>query len=119
MDSNKMLNLWGDNIETLKSGGILSTNGRVLLAIIYAPEITQLAISVVLNISESAIEKSVAFWSRAGIIEVVKVGRRNVYSIDWVKLKEHPDFIIMKEFIEDDSKIRFEITQPSEGSESF
>ena len=110
MDSNKMLNLWGENSELLKSGGILSTNGRVLLAIIYAKEITQLAISIVLNLSESAIEKSVAFWVDSDILGVVKVGRRNAYSINWQKLKTHPDFVIIKEFIEDGDKIQLEVT---------
>ena len=110
MDSNKMLNLWGDNMDSLKSGGILSTNGRVLLAIIYAREITQLAISVVLNLSEGAIEKSVAFWGKAGILKTNKIGRKNVYDIDWEVLRQHPDYVIIKGFIEDGDKIQLEVT---------
>jgi hypothetical protein len=119
MDSNKMLNLWGNNIKLLKGGGILSTNGRVLLAIIYANEITQVAIAVVLNLSNAAIEKSVGFWAKAGIIEIVKAGRKNVYSINWEILRDHPDFVIMKGFIDDESKIQFEVARPIEGSESL
>lgn len=115
MDSNKMLNLWGDNMDSLKSGGILSTNGRVLLAIIYAKEITQLAISVVLNLSEGAIEKSVAFWTKAGILKTTKVGRRNVYDIDWDILQKHPDYVIIKGFIEDGNKVQLEVARPIEG----
>jgi len=110
MDSNKMLNLWGSNIESLKSGGILSTNGRVLLAIIYDNRITQIAISVTLNLSESAIEKSVAFWKNAGIIEVRKIGRRNVYAINFDTLHTHPDFVIMKALIENENQIQLKVT---------
>lgn len=110
MDSNKMLNLWGDNIESLKSGGILSTNGRVLLAIIYDNQITQIAISVTLNLSESAIEKSVAFWKNAGIIDVQKIGRRNAYVVNSEALHAHPDFVIMKAFVENENKVQLEVT---------
>lgn len=109
MDSNKMLNLWGDNIESLKSGGILSTNGRVLLAIIYDNQITQIAISVTLNLSESAIEKSVAFWKNAGIIDVQKIGRRNAYVVSSEALHAHPDFVIMKAFVENENKVQLEV----------
>lgn len=110
MDSNKMLNLWGNNIESLKSGGILSTNGRVLLAIIYDNQITQIAISVTLNLSESAIEKSVAFWKNTGIIDVQKIGRRNVYTINFDTLHAHPDFAIMKALIENENQIQLKVT---------
>ena len=109
MDSNKMLNLWGDNIESLKSGGILSTNGRVLLAIIYDNQITQIAISVTLNLSESAIEKSVAFWKNAGIIDVQKIGRRNAYVVNSEALHAHPDFVILKAFVENENKVQLEV----------
>ena len=119
MDSNKMLNLWGDNIDSLKSGGILSTNGRVLLAIIYANEITQVAISVVLNLSEAAIEKSVGFWTKSGILQTVKVGRKNVYSINWEALRAHPDFVVIKGFIEDENKIQLQVARPTESRESL
>lgn len=119
MDSNKMLNLWVENADSIKRGGILSTNGRVLLAIIYEREITQLAISLILGLSEAAIEKSVAFWLNAGIIEVNKVGRKNVYSTNWVKLREHPDYAVIKGFIEDDNQIQLEITQSSESGKGI
>jgi predicted transcriptional regulator len=110
MDSNEMLNLWGNNIESLKSGGILSTNGRVLLAIIYDNQITQIAISVTLNLSESAIEKSVAFWKNAGIIDARKIGRQNVYTINFEALHTHPDFAIMKALIENENQIQLKVT---------
>lgn len=102
MNLYELLSAWGDKRELLKRGGILSTNGRVLVAIIIDDTITQIAIAVLLGISQSAVEKAVSFWVDAGILTVEKRGRGNAYSVNWVKLKEHPDYPTLKAFSKGD-----------------
>lgn len=98
MNLYELLSAWGDKRDLLKRGGILSTSGRVLVAIIIDETITQIAIAVLLGISQSAVEKAVSFWVDAGILTIEKKGRGNVYSVDWVKLQEHPDYPTLKVF---------------------
>jgi DNA-binding transcriptional ArsR family regulator len=100
MNLYELLSAWGDSKEVLRRGGILSTNGRVLVAMIVDPSITQIAVAVLLGISQSAVEKAVSFWTEAGIVSVEKQGRSNVYSVHWNKLYEHPDFATLRVFLE-------------------
>lgn len=92
MNLYELLSAWGDSKEILRKGGILSTNGRVLVAMIVDPSITQISVAVLLGISQSAVEKAVAFWVEAGILSVEKQGRGNIYAVNWDRVKEHPDF---------------------------
>jgi len=85
-----------------RKGGILSTNGRVLLTIIADPDITQVAVSVILGISPSAVEKAVAFWSDAGIVVAEKTGRNNKYSVNLEALHQHPDYKTLALLIKND-----------------
>jgi hypothetical protein len=87
-----LLTTWGESKELLRKGGILSVNGRVLITIIADPEITQVALSVILGVSPSAIEKAVAFWQDAGILTTEKNGRNNKYSVNLEMLYQHPDY---------------------------
>lgn len=99
MNLYELLSAWGESKDVLRKGGILSTNGRVLVAMIVDPTITQISVAVLLGISQSAVEKSVAFWVEAGILSVEKQGRGNTYTVDWEEIRKHPDFLTLEVFL--------------------
>tara|TARA_B110001454_G_scaffold217757_1_gene243863 strand:+ start:1314 stop:1703 length:390 start_codon:yes stop_codon:yes gene_type:complete len=71
--------------------GLLSTTGRVLMAIIEDPTMTQRAISVYLGCSESLVDKTTKALAAAGLITKTKVNRKNVYAVDREKVENHSD----------------------------
>ena len=71
------------------------------------PRITQIAMSILFNVSETAIEKAVANLVNAGIVEIVKNGRKNEYSIKWEVMSSHNDFQMMREIFSNDVQERF------------
>jgi len=73
---------------------------RVLMLIALDNEITQIAMSVILRVSETAIEKAVANLESDGIVIVERSGRRNRYVVDNNVLNSHREIIALKEFIE-------------------
>lgn len=87
------------------NGSFLSTSGRVLICLSEDPEIGHLALSLMLGITETAIEKAVAKLINSGMLQMEKVGRKNKYTIVWDAVFQDKDFRIMKEFY--DSKIQF------------
>jgi len=97
-----LLSAYGEDKELLRKGGLLSTHGRVLALLLADPTITQIAVSVILGVSPTAVEKSVAFWSDAGILKTDKSGRNNLYSVDKETLYQHPDLKIVKLLLEHD-----------------
>lgn len=70
---------------------LLNSHGRVLIAILEDPGITQRALSVYLNVSESNINKSLRALLKDGIIEKYKKGNRNLYRFNLTSGLEHPD----------------------------
>ena len=70
---------------------ILNNNGRVLLAIIEDPGVTQRALSVYLRVSESNVQKSVTALLKDGLISKRKDGNRNVYQFNPDLGLNHPD----------------------------
>lgn len=86
-------------------GSLLSTSGRVLMGLSEDPEIGHLALSLMLGITETAVEKAVAKLINAGMLQVEKSGRKNKYTIVWDAVFCDKDFRIMKEFY--DNKIQF------------
>ena len=70
---------------------LLSTTGRVLMAIIEDPTLTQRAIAVYLGCSETLVDKNVKALVDAQIITKTKVNRKNVYAVDFEKVKSHSD----------------------------
>lgn len=70
---------------------LLSTGGRVLLAIIEDPTLTQRAISVYLGCSETLVDKTVKALVDAGLITKTKVNRKNIYQVDFDLVKSHSD----------------------------
>lgn len=105
MDVDKMLNIW-DADEPYSKPAFLSTTGRVLLMMMVDSRITQIAMSILFKVSETAIEKSVANLVNADIVEIVKNGRKNEYSINWEVMSSHNDFQMMREIFSNDVQER-------------
>jgi predicted transcriptional regulator len=106
MDMDKMLSMW-DTDEPQAKPALLSTTGRVLFMMMVNPKITQITMSILFNVSETAIEKAVANLINAGIVGSVKNGRKNEYSINWEVIELHNDFQMMKEIFHNDVQKRF------------
>lgn len=100
MQVNNLLSLWSDNVDNNTKPNILTTNARVLVMIMADSSMTQIAMSIALGVSETAIDKAVANLKNAGIISVERVGRRNHYSINDEALLKNRDILAIKEFIQ-------------------
>jgi predicted transcriptional regulator len=70
---------------------LLSTAGRVLVAIIEDPTMTIRAISVYLDLSETMIDKTVKQLIAGGLITKTKVNRQNLYRVNKKMVMEQPD----------------------------
>ena len=73
--------------------GILSLPGRVLMCLLDDTEITRLALSLLLGVSESAIDKAIATLENENLLEVKRTGRKSRYIIDVANLGSHPDYL--------------------------
>jgi len=100
MQINDLLTMWSDDSKYTTKPNMLTTNMRVLMLITLDNEITQIAMSVILRVSETAIEKAVANLESDGIVIVERSGRRNRYVVDNNALNSHREIIALKEFIE-------------------
>lgn len=70
---------------------LLSTAGRVLVAITEDPTMTIRAISVYLDLSETMIDKTVKQLIAGGLITKTKVNRQNIYRVNEKLVMEQPD----------------------------
>lgn len=70
---------------------VLNNHGRVLVAILEDPGITQRALSVYLRVSESNVQKSLKLLLKDGIIKKKRSGNRNRYEFDRDAGLQHPD----------------------------
>ena len=70
---------------------LMSTAGRVLIALIEDPTTTQRALSVYLNLSETMIDKTIKSLISRGLITKTKLNRQNIYKVDINQVKKHPD----------------------------
>jgi predicted transcriptional regulator len=86
LDSKKILRYHKEHEVSL-----LSTAGRVLVALIEDPNMTIRAISVYLDLSETMIDKTVKQLINAGLITKTKVNRQNVYRYNNKLILEQPD----------------------------
>lgn len=100
MRVDNLLSLWSDNVNNNSKPNILTTNARVLIMIMADSSMTQIAMSITLGVSETAIDKAVANLKNAGIISVERVGRRNRYLINDEALLKNRDILAIKEFIQ-------------------
>lgn len=71
--------------------GLLSTPGRVLVALCEDPTMTQRALAVYLDLSETMIDKTIKSLTTRGLITKTKVNRQNHYKINLDEVKNHPD----------------------------
>lgn len=86
LDSKKILRYHKEHEISL-----LSTAGRVLMAIMDDPTMTIRAISVYLDLSETMIDKTVKQLVSFGLITKTKVNRKNVYRCNNKLILEQPD----------------------------
>lgn len=86
LDSKKILRYHKEHEVSL-----LSTAGRVLVALIEDSNMTIRAISVYLDLSETMIDKTVKQLINAGLITKTKVNRQNVYRYNNKLILEQPD----------------------------
>jgi len=70
---------------------LLSTAGRVLVALFEDPTMTQRALSVYLDLSETMIDKTIKSLISREIITKTKYNRQNIYRINIDQVKNHPD----------------------------
>lgn len=70
---------------------LISTPGRVLCALIEDSTMTQRALSVYLNLSETMIDKTIKSLIDAGLITKTKVNRKNSYKYLSKNIIKHPD----------------------------
>lgn len=86
LDKKKVLRYHRDHEISL-----LSTAGRVLVAIVEDPTMTVRAISVYLDLSETMIDKTVKQLIAAGLASKTKVNRQNIYKVDIDAVLQQPD----------------------------
>lgn len=70
---------------------LLSTAGRVLVALMEDCTMTQRAISVYLDLSETMIDKTIKSLISRGLITKTKLHRQNIYQINIDEAMTHPD----------------------------
>lgn len=86
LDKQKLLRYHDDDQVNL-----LSTAGRVLVAIIEDPTLTQRAISIYLDLSETMIDRTLKMLTQNGVITKTKDNRKNIYKVNLEVLKNNPD----------------------------
>lgn len=98
--------IWVDSEDGKNGQSLLSTSGRVLIGLSEDPKVGHLALSLMLGVTETAIEKAVAKLVKAGMLKVEKDGPRNKYTILWGAVYDDRDFKIMKEFYDNQAQLR-------------
>ena len=86
---------------------LLSTAGRVLVSILEDPTMTQRAISIYLDLSETMIDRTIKSLVKNGVITKTKSNRKNIYVVNKESLKNNPDirhFIGVIETLKGDSR---------------
>ena len=77
--------------STNNSISLLSTQGKVLVALLESPKITIRGIAVYLCLSETMVMKVIKSLITEGLITKTKDKRQNIYKINYFLLKNHPD----------------------------
>lgn len=70
---------------------LLSTAGKVLVVLLDDPTMTQRAISVYLDMSETMIDKTIKSLAAVGLISKTKVNRQNIYKVNTELILQHQD----------------------------
>jgi predicted transcriptional regulator len=94
LDKQKVFRYHNEN-----SINLISTSGRVLIALMEDPTMTQRALSVYLDLSETMIDKTVKLLIQNKLITKTKTQRQNIYKVNLEEVKKHPDIQHLKEAI--------------------
>jgi len=94
LDKQKVFRYHNENAINL-----ISTSGRVLIALMEDPTMTQRALSVYLDLSETMIDKTVKLLIKNGLITKTKTQRQNIYKVNVEEVKKHPDIQHLKDAI--------------------
>jgi DNA-binding transcriptional regulator GbsR (MarR family) len=94
LDKQKVFRYHNENAINL-----ISTAGRVLIALMEDPTMTQRALSVYLDLSETMIDKTVKLLIQNNFITKTKTQRQNIYKVNIEEVKKHPDIQHLKEAI--------------------
>jgi predicted transcriptional regulator len=94
LDKQKVFRYHNENAINL-----ISTSGRVLVALMEDPTMTQRALSVYLDLSETMIDKTVKLLIKNGLITKTKTQRQNIYKVNVEEVKKHPDIQHLKDAI--------------------
>ena len=70
---------------------LLSTAGRVLVSLLEDPTMTQRAVSIYLDLSETMIDRTIKSLVKNGVLTKTKSNRKNVYVVNKDSLKNNPD----------------------------
>jgi len=84
---------------------LVSTSGRVLIALLEDGTMTQRALSVYLGLSETMIDKTIKTLINKELVTKTKLQRQNMYKVNIEKLKIHPDIQHLKGVISDVFKV--------------
>lgn len=71
--------------------GLCSSAGRVLTVLIDDPTMTQRAIAVYLDLSETMVDRTIKSLISAGLITKTKVNRQNIYKVNKESVLNHID----------------------------
>ena len=70
---------------------LFSSSGRVLYTLMDDPTMTIRSLAVYLDLSENMVERIIKTLTAEGLITKTKYERKNVYSFNKEKIKNHPD----------------------------
>lgn len=99
--------------------GLLSTHGRVLVAVMEDPDITQRALSVYLGVSESNVQKSLKLLVEADVVTKTKTDGANTYQLNLTEGMKHPDIARFYDAINSELIRRSELSAAEEEATPF
>jgi len=76
-----------------KAPKILSTAGRIVVAISLRPDITLSQIGIIAGINSATAAQNITALIKGNVITRTKLGRKNCYQINKKALAKHPDII--------------------------
>ena len=79
-----------ENSQKIESWTFFSNNVHVLVCLTHKPQPTTREIALKVGITERAVQRILAKLINAGVVQVMKDGRRNTYEIDLDQRLRHP-----------------------------
>lgn len=70
---------------------LLSSAGRVLVAVLENPEMTQRALSTYLGMHEPQVHKALKNLEKAGLLVTTNLGRKKTFTFSGIEALRHPD----------------------------